>query len=144
MACEECGTQIDGAAGACPSSGVQATDRSIPPFSSFSKWGISKSEVTLPCTLSTTEVDDRMCDLSQHGVSFTLVGRNVLADGFEYSLKSGVGLCSWGELVYVKCTAAQAGSFVNIFSKCAFPLQVIAWGKHDRNIDAIKGALDIS
>lgn len=144
MFCKNCGAQINDKAVICVHCGAQICSRIIPTFSSFDKWGISKSEVTLPCRLSPEEVDDRMCNLSRYGILFNLVGRNVFSDGFEYSLTVNIGLCSWGELMYVKCTKTNEGSMVNIFSKCAFPLQICAWGKHDRNIAKIESALGIS
>ena len=141
MFCKSCGAEISDKAVVCVHCGVQTCTRVIPGFAYFDKSGISKSEESFLCRLSPNEVDARMCNLSAYGAIFDLVGRNALPDGFEYSLSANIGLCSWGELIYVRCAQHDAGSYVTVFSKCAFPLQVIAWGKHGRNIAQIRNAL---
>lgn len=143
MFCRKCGTEIKNNATFCVNCGTKTAERLVPSFACFNKGGISKSEVTLPCPLSPEQIDERMLNLPRFGVYFDLVGRNVLPNGFEYSLTAGIGLCSWGELIYVRSIASGQGTMVNIFSKCAFPLQIIAWGKHDRNIEKIRLALGI-
>lgn len=143
MFCRNCGADILDNAAICIKCGCLVERRSIPHFSYFSKSGISKSEETLPCPLTTNEVDSRMLNLSKYDVLFDLVGRNITDDGFEYSLTADIGLCSFGELIYVRCFATNHGTMVNIFSKCAFPLQLFAWGKHGRNIRKIKNVLGI-
>ena len=142
MFCQKCGAQMSPTAGFCSNCGARVQTVAIRGFAAFSKSGLSKSEVTLPCALSTAQVDERMCCCFSRG-NILLVGRNILPDGFEYSLTSPMGLFSWGELMYVRCMATPTGSMVNIFSKCTFPLQLIAWGKHDRNIRQIASALSI-
>ena len=141
MFCRNCGAVIKSNAVICVECGVQTTEMFIPSFSTFDKGGISKSEITLPCLLSPTQVDGRMLNLSRYGILFDIVGRTVLVNGFEYSLTTKIGICSWGELMYVRSIAHGRGSMVDIFSKCAFPLQIFAWGKHERNIEKIKEVL---
>ena len=141
MVCKNCGAEISDKAFICVHCGTQTCSRSIPSFAGFDKSAISKSEETFTCHLSPNDADTRMCDLSAYGVLFNIVGRNVLTNGFEYSLEANVGLCSWGELIYVKVEKTDGGSIVTVFSKCAFPAQIIAWGKHGRNIAKIKGVL---
>ena len=143
MFCKKCGAQIKNNAIMCVNCGTLTTKRLIPSFHKFSKSGLSKSEITQQSPLSPMEVDERILNLSRYGLLFDVIGRNVLVDGFEYSITANMGLCSWGELIYIKCTENNHGSIVNIFSKCAFPLQIIAWGKHERNINAIKHVIDM-
>lgn len=143
MFCTKCGAQIKNNANMCVNCGTLTKRGLIPSFSKFSKSGLSKSEITQPSPLSPMEVDERILNLSSYGLLFNVIGRNVLFDGFEYSIKAEMGLCSWGELIYIKCIENNHGSIVNIFSKCAFPLQIIAWGKHEQNIYAIKSVLDM-
>lgn len=144
MFCRNCGAEIKDNAFMCVNCGAQTAERLVPSFHRFDKGGLSKSEVTLPCPLSPLQIDERMLNLSKYGLLFEVVGRNVLSDGFEYSLTANMGICSWGELLYVRCTDSKCGTMVNIFSKCAFPLQIFAWGKHERNIEKIKFALDMN
>ena len=143
MFCRNCGAEIKDNAFMCVHCGVQTCDRIIPTFTSFNKCGLSKEEVTLPCKLTSLQVDERMCNLSRFGAQINVVGRNVLPNGFEYCLSTEIGLCSWGELMYVKVEKSSVGSIVNIFSKCAFPAQIVAWGKHGRNIKKIMNALEM-
>lgn len=144
MFCANCGAEINDKAVVCVHCGTQTQGGRIPSFSHFKKSGFSKEEVTLPCRLTAAQVDERMCNLKKHGVPFALVGRNVLQNGFEYSLTANISWLSWGELLYVKAEASGAGSLVNVFSKCCFPLQIASWGKHGQNIRMITAALEIS
>lgn len=143
MFCKNCGAQIKNNAIMCVNCGTLTSTRLIPPFVNFSKNGISKSEITQNSPLSPIEIDERILNLSKYGLLFDVIGRNVLSNGFEYSITANMGLCSWGELIYIKCIENSHQSTVNIFSKCAFPFQIIAWGKHKRNINAIKSVLDM-
>lgn len=142
MFCKTCGAEISDRAFICVHCGAQTCGRIIPAFAGFNRSGISKGEESFSCHLTPNDVDARMCNLSAYGVSFNVVGRNVLPDGFEYSLTTNIGPCSWGELMYVKCIHKGEESLVTVFSKCAFPAQIIAWGKHGRNIAKIRNALN--
>lgn len=115
--------------------------QNIPEFPNFDKNALSSREESFTCPLTTEQVDEKMCNLSAHGISFNLIGRNILLDGFEYSLSVKINFFSFGERMYVKCIQNNTGSFVTVFSKCVYPLQVSAWGKHAKNIDKIKNLL---
>lgn len=143
MFCKFCGKEIREEASMCIHCGSLTETSAVPSFSDFNKRGLSKMEVTLPCPLSPKEIDARMLNLSKFGVLFDVVGRNILRDGFEYSLTIDMGLCSFGELMYIRSFHTNQGTLVNIFSKCVFPLQFISWGKHQRNIAKIKNVLEM-
>lgn len=139
MFCRNCGAEISDKAVMCVHCGATIHSGHIPRFGGFDRSGIARRyECTEDISLSPQEVDARMCNLSAYGVYFDLVGRNVLADGFEYSLQANIGPCSWGENIYVGCFRAGGGSRLNIFSKCAMPVQLLDWGKNRRNVNALR------
>lgn len=138
--CINCGAEISDKAVMCVHCGAMMRAAGhIPRFGDFDRSGIARRyECTEDISLSPQEVDARMCNLSAYGVYFDLVGRNVLADGFEYSLQANIGCCSWGECIYVGCFRTGGGSRLNIFSKCAMPVQLLDWGKNRRNVNALR------
>lgn len=49
---------------------------------------------------------------------------------------------SWGENVTVFVDEAPGGTFVRIRSECAFPPQIIDWGKNKENVTQIRLGLE--
>lgn len=138
MFCQKCGTQIPNDSAFCTHCGAPTNTHVVPSFAFFDKSGISKAEESFSCDLSINDIDAKICNMHANGLSLNLNGRNVLPDGFEYSITSNTSLFSWGEIIYIKCLRQGSGSYVTVFSKSAFPLQIISWGKHRRNISKFK------
>jgi hypothetical protein len=83
-----------------------------------------------------------MCNLPGYGIPLKLIiGRNILQDGFEYSLSCATCFLTWRECMYVKCIQNHAGSTATIFSKNTSPLQIFTWGNREKNIAEIKSIL---
>ncbi|PCC18897.1 hypothetical protein [Brevibacterium aurantiacum] len=49
---------------------------------------------------------------------------------------------SWGENLTVNVDEVPGGTVVRIRSECAFPLQIIDWGKNRDNVSQIKRGLE--
>lgn len=49
---------------------------------------------------------------------------------------------SWGEKVAVHVDEAPGGTAVRIRSACAFPLQILDWGKNKENVTRIRLGLE--
>jgi hypothetical protein len=82
-----------------------------------------------------------MCNLPGYGIPLKLIGRNILQDGFEYSLSSESCYLTCKECMYIKCIQNPAGSTATIFSKNTSPLQIFTWGNREKNIAEIKSIL---
>ena len=55
--------------------------------------------------------------------------------------KTPMSLMSWGENVEAWISHGPRGASVRLRSECAFPTQVIDWGKNRKNVDRIFEAL---
>lgn len=58
------------------------------------------------------------------------------------SATANVNWRSWGEKITVRISEAQGGTNVSIRSACAFPLQLLDWGKNKSNVAHIRSGLE--
>ncbi|MFV0533160.1 MAG: hypothetical protein ACK5MR_05850 [Cumulibacter sp.] len=55
--------------------------------------------------------------------------------------KVGMGALSWGEKITVTLQPIDGGTGVHIRSQCAFPLQLVDYGKNKKNVESIAAGL---
>ena len=75
------------------------------------------------------QIDPKMCNLPSYGIPLKLIGRNILQDGFEYSLSCATCFLTWRECMYVKCIQNPAGSTATVFSKKHLAITNLRMGK---------------
>lgn len=51
--------------------------------------------------------------------------------------KVGMGWASWGEKISVHIAPGPGGTAVHVRSECAFPLQLVDYGKNRKNVEHI-------
>ena len=54
-----------------------------------------------------------------------------------------VNWASWGEKIDVSLTKSPGGTDVVVRSQCAFPFQILDWGKNKRNVDWITRRIEV-
>ncbi len=54
---------------------------------------------------------------------------------------TGLGMWSWGEKILVQLSEVPGGSAVRVRSECAFPLQLVDYGKNRRNVQHVLDGL---
>lgn len=141
MICKKCGAEINDKAVVCVHCGTRTCLRDIPGFSSFENSGALRSERSFETDLEPGEVDDRVCSLSQYGLLFEVVGRNVIPNGFEYKLTTNMGIRSIGEQMYVRCERRKTGTHVYVLSQGIHWVQLITFGKNAENVRALQRVL---
>lgn len=65
------------------------------------------------------------------------------ADNWVLRASINVNLLSWGENITVSVGQHPQGSVVHILSECAFPLQLIDFGRNKKNVRRIAQGLEI-
>ncbi|MGC2976594.1 hypothetical protein ACPUD8_12910 [Brevibacterium sp. FAM 25378] len=97
-------------------------------------------EETMTIPVAAADVWQRAIQVlnSQQGVSGVMTHPGVLTASVNTNWRS------WGEKLSVHVDEAPGCTFVRIRSVCAFPLQIIDWGKNKDNVLKVRAGLDPS
>jgi hypothetical protein len=72
--------------------------------------------------------------ISYSKLGITYLNEYAIPNGVVANLSHNVSLSSWGENIRVTITAQGESSFVEIYSECSLPTQIVDWGKNGQNI----------
>lgn len=80
---------------------------------------------------------------AQHVLAALPKGRNVWVSPPVIGADTGIGALSWGEKLQVHLAQVQGGTAARITSECAFPLQLVDYGKNRKNVEQIVAGLQV-
>lgn len=59
-----------------------------------------------------------------------------------FTARVPINFSSWGENITIVLSPLDGGTRVSVRSTCAFPLQVVDWGKNRRNVTHILASIE--
>ncbi|MCR4594656.1 MAG: hypothetical protein K5761_06340 [Clostridiales bacterium] len=75
--------------------------------------------------------------IAASGLKYVYRGEFPVPGGVQVRLGHSISFSSWGEDITITMTAQGNQTFVDIFSECSLPTQIIDYGKNRKNVNVI-------
>lgn len=84
---------------------------------------------------------EQVAALAQQALATVPKAAGIFVQPPTITASTGVGVWSWGEKLLVHLSRVPEGTQVHVRSECAFPLQLVDYGKNRKNVEQIVAGL---